>query len=108
MKNHMGKYSNTLAYRKCFLKLISSIGFQFYEPLRGVLHWSNLDFLILNPSPLNTLIYKTLQFSEYIFSFDFFLETCLPAWIRTTIGPGPEPGPGPGPEPGQDLDQDQD
>jgi len=46
MKNHMGKSSNTLAYRKCFLKLISSIGFQLWEPLRGVLHWSNFDFSI--------------------------------------------------------------
>ena len=44
MKNHMEKYSNTLAYRKCFLNLISSIGFQFWEPVRGVLHWSIFYF----------------------------------------------------------------
>ena len=56
MKNHMVKYSNTLAYRECFLKLISSIGFQFWELLRGALHWSNLDFLILTPL-LNTVVH---------------------------------------------------
>ena len=38
MKNHMGKYSNTLAYRKCFLKLILSIGLQIWEPLKSALH----------------------------------------------------------------------
>ena len=31
-----------MANRKYFLKLILSIGFQFWEPLRGALHHSNL------------------------------------------------------------------
>ena len=53
-KSH-GKYSNSLAYRKYFLKLILSIGFQFWEPPRGALHWSNLDFFIWTPLP-NTLV----------------------------------------------------
>ena len=55
MKNHIEKYSNTLAYRKCYLKLIFSIGFQFWEPLRGALHYRNFDFLILTLF-LNTLV----------------------------------------------------
>jgi len=55
MKNHMGKFSNTLAYMKCFLKHVLGIGFQFWEPPRGALHWSNFDFFIWTPLP-NTLI----------------------------------------------------
>ena len=53
MKNHMGKYSNTLAYRKCYLKLILSIGFRFWEPLRpsvrGALHYHNFYLFYFDP-----------------------------------------------------------
>ena len=56
MKNHIGKFSNTLAYMKYFLKHILSIGFQFWEPPRGALHWSNFDFFIWTPLP-NTLVH---------------------------------------------------
>ena len=55
MKNHMGKSSNTLAYRKWFLKLILSIGFQYWEPPMGALHHSNFDCFSLTPL-LNTLL----------------------------------------------------
>jgi len=51
----MGKFSNTLAYMKCFLKHVLGIGFQFWEPPRGALHWSNFDFFIWTPLP-NTLV----------------------------------------------------
>ena len=49
MKNHMANFSNSLGHRKYFLKLILSIGFQFWEALRGTLHQHN--FYLTTPWP---------------------------------------------------------
>ena len=59
---------NYLAYMKYFLEHILTIGFQFWEPPRSALHWSNFDFLSLTPL-LNTLLWSHLL-SFLIWSWD--------------------------------------
>jgi len=60
MKNHMANFSNSLGHRKNFLNLILSIGFQFWEALRGALHYGNFDLFIL--TPLQNTVLDTQKF----------------------------------------------